>query len=88
MQVKHNAGQNRFEYETEGKTAVLEYVLGPKTITYTHTLVPRELENRGIASALTKAAVEYGRSLGLELVPACSYVDAWLRREATPEAKN
>ena len=45
-----------------------------------HTLVPQELEGRGIAAALVDALVADARAQGFRIVPQCSYVEAKFRR--------
>ncbi len=45
-----------------------------------HTLVPGELEGRGIAAALVDALVADAREHGFKIVPQCSYVEAKFRR--------
>ena len=45
------------------------------------TQVPSELEGRGIASTLVRAALEHvATQPGDRIRPTCSYVGAWLRR--------
>ena len=64
----------------EGALCVLDYRLADGLMTITHTGVPPQVEGRGIASALTQAAMETARAEGWKVVPACSYAAAWLRR--------
>lgn len=45
-----------------------------------HTLVPRELEGRGIARQLVEALVADAREQGFRIEPQCSYVAAQFRR--------
>jgi len=45
-----------------------------------HTLVPRELESRGIARRLVEALVADARTFGFRIEPQCSYVAAQFRR--------
>lgn len=45
-----------------------------------HTLVPRELEGRGIAAALVDALVTDARAQGFRIVPQCSYIAAKFAR--------
>jgi len=45
-----------------------------------HTLVPRELEGRGIAGKLVAALIEDARAQGFRVDPQCSYVAAQFRR--------
>jgi predicted GNAT family acetyltransferase len=58
----------------------LDYRLAGKVMTITHTGVPASVEGRGIASALTLAAMQTARAEGWKVVPACSYAAAWVRR--------
>jgi len=44
-----------------------------------HTLVPREQEGRGIATALVAALIEDARAQGFKVEPACSFVAAQFR---------
>lgn len=46
----------------------------------THTLVPPEIGNRGIAARLVEAMIADARELGFRIDPQCSYVDAAFRR--------
>lgn len=78
MEIKRNEAKRRFEAEVEGKLGVLEYRITGKSIVFTHTGVPPQMEGRGIASALTKAALEYAREQHLKVVPQCSFVREYL----------
>ena len=76
----HEPDRGRFSVAIEGHTAVVEYTLDGGTMTITHTRVPPPLEGRGIAGALVRAALDHARAQGLQVHPACSYADAWMRR--------
>ena len=45
-----------------------------------HTLVPRELEGRGIAGQLVRALIADARAQGFRIEPQCSYVAAQFAR--------
>ena len=45
-----------------------------------HTLVPRELEGRGIAGKLVAALIEDAKAQGFRVDPVCSYVEAQFKR--------
>ena len=45
-----------------------------------HTLVPRQLEGRGIAGKLVAALIADAREQGFRIEPECSYVAAQFRR--------
>ncbi len=74
--VKNNESANQFELGA----AFLRYRLKPGEITLVHTEVPPDLEGRGIGGALARAALDYARSTGLQVVPLCPFVAAYLKR--------
>lgn len=83
--IKNDAAAHRFTAEVDGQTCHLDYTVedlvppgGPMTIT--HTVVPEAVGGRGIAGALVKAALDFARNEHWQVVPACSYADAWMRR--------
>jgi uncharacterized protein len=80
MMVRHNSQENRFEMEVDGRLSVADYQLRGTEMIMTHTFVPPELRGRGIAEKLVRAALEYARTERLKVVPACSYVDAFITR--------
>ncbi|MDP3073972.1 MAG: GNAT family N-acetyltransferase [Opitutaceae bacterium] len=83
VQVIHRAAVHRFEATVEGHLAVAEYeIAGDGAVTFTHTHVPPELRGRGIAEQLVRAALAWARAEGRRVVPACSYVEAFIRRHA------
>ncbi len=81
VEVEHHPEQQRFTATVDGQSALLAYVPGDGSVAMTHTLVPRELEGRGIAGELTRTAVAWAREQGLEIDAQCSYVRHWLSKE-------
>lgn len=57
-----------------GQWAVLEYLPGQHTITYHHTEVPREFEDKGIAARLVEHAMRYAQEHGLKVNALCPVV--------------
>ena len=55
------------------------------TMMLVHTEVPPQLEGRGFASMLVRAAFDYARENGLDVLPVCSFVSAWARRHPEVE---
>ena len=53
-------------------------------IVFTHTQVPPALEGQGVGSRLIAGALAQVREAGLKVVPACSFVAAYVQRH--PEA--
>jgi predicted GNAT family acetyltransferase len=78
--VRHNPAARRYEAEVGGHLAVAEYVLDGNRIIFTHTFVPPELRGRGIAEKLARTALEEARQQGRRVVPQCSYVAMFIRR--------
>ena len=78
--IRHDRAAGRFETDVDGHACRLDYRRAGNVMTITHTGVPAPVEGRGIASALTRAAMDTARAEGWTVVPACSYAEAWLRR--------
>jgi uncharacterized protein len=76
--VHDNKDRNRFELPVDGHVAHADYVIDGEVITFTHTIVPPELEGQGIASRLIKAALADVRGRGLKVVPQCPFVAAYI----------
>jgi uncharacterized protein len=80
VEVKHNEAVHRFEAEIHGLQAVVVYKLIPGRMLIQHTEVPPVLEGRGLAARLTRVALEFARSKGLQVVPACSYTASFMAK--------
>ena len=81
MTHTQNATGGRFSITVDGSEAVADYVLenGNRMIC-THTYSPPELRGRGIAEQLVRAALAEARTRNWRVVPACSYVAAFIQR--------
>lgn len=86
IDVRHNPAANRFEASVEGHLAVAEYRAEGGRVVFTHTFVPPELRGRGIAEKLVRAALEWAQREQKRVVPACSYVAAFVCRHAEFQA--
>jgi predicted GNAT family acetyltransferase len=80
IDVKHNERDGTFETQVEGGLAYVEYVRDGNSIRFTHTLVPKEAEGKGVAAAVATAGLEYARANGLRVVPICRYVHGYIER--------
>jgi predicted GNAT family acetyltransferase len=78
--VVDNPAQHRFEVHVDGHTGELVYELDGPTLFLIHTGVPAELEGRGLAGRLVRAAVARARDEHLTIVPWCPYARQWLRK--------
>jgi len=80
MEVTHNAAQQRYELPVEHGLAIAVYRQQGDARVFTHTEVPPEDEGKGIGARVVKAALEDTRQHGFKIVPACSFVVAYVRR--------
>ncbi len=79
--VIHNTAEKRYELDLgEGDMALIEYVTGEGLVVLTHTEVPPRYEGQGIGKELVRAALEDIRRKGLQVVPQCPFVGAYIRR--------
>lgn len=78
--VRNNVASKRFELETSGRVAFLDYMQAGSNITYTHTEVPPELEGQGLGSSLARYALDYARENNLKIIPICPFVTSYLKR--------
>jgi predicted GNAT family acetyltransferase len=78
--VRHEPESSRFAATVDGQSCELDYRLDGKVLTITHTGVPDVVGGRGIAAAMTRAALEFARTEGLRVYPACSYAAVFFRR--------
>ncbi len=81
LTIIHLPEKQRFEHQQNGLVAHLDYrIQDEHTLIFSHTIVPPQLEGQGIASALTRHALDYAREHGKKVVPACSFVATWIQR--------
>lgn len=80
MKILHQSEKQRFYVEIDGCTAYVEYSIRDGGLDIIHTIVPKEIGGRGIASDLVRAAYDYARSKGLKCLATCPYAVVWLER--------
>lgn len=78
--VRDNRAEQEFELDVEGHRAIAAYQREGGTITFTHTLVPKAIEGRGVASKLIRAALDASRDEGLKVIAQCPFVAAYIER--------
>lgn len=85
-QVRDNRSEQEFELTVDGHRALAAYQMEGDTIVFTHTIVPPEIEGRGVASKLIRAALDSARDRGLKVVPQCQFVRAYMEKH--PETRD
>ena len=78
--VRHNEAESRYELDAPHGLAFAVYQQRGNQLIFTHTEVPAADEGRGIGARLVKAALDDTRKRGLGIVPACSFIAAYVRR--------
>ena len=81
LAVRDNPDKHRFEVDLgDGTLGIAAYTLRPGQIVFTHTKVPPEHEGKGIGSALIRHALGSARERGLQVIPACAFFAAYIKR--------
>ena len=84
MVVQHDPVSARFVARLDGHRGVLAYhragAGAAERIVIPSVVVDPAIEGRGVAGALTRAALDWARANGLRVEPVCPYVVAWMRR--------
>ena len=78
--VRDNAERHRFELDADGHIAFSEYTRDGATLTIKHTEVPKELNGKGIGSALVRGLLDIVRTQGLKVVPLCPFVAGYIAK--------
>jgi hypothetical protein len=86
LEVVHDPAAGRFQIEVGRWMAVLNYEMEGNVMVFTHTGVPRPLEGQGVGGKLAKAGLEFARQQAHKIVPACEFMEVYIRRH--PEYKD
>jgi predicted GNAT family acetyltransferase len=81
VEVRDNPFEGRYEIRLDGRTAgFTAYESKPNLIAFLHTEIDPSLEGRGLGSRLVGSALDDAREHGLEVLPFCPFVNAFIRR--------
>jgi predicted GNAT family acetyltransferase len=81
IDVVDNDELRRFEITVDGKVAgFAAYRTEPGAVVFTHTEIDPAFEGQGLGSKLAAAALKDVRDRGLEIVPLCPFIAAYLKR--------
>lgn len=84
--VTDQRSEQEFTLAVDGYRAVAAYQLEGATIVFTHTVVPPEIEGRGVGTKLIRGALDIVRDRGLKVVPQCPFVRAYIEKH--PETRD
>jgi predicted GNAT family acetyltransferase len=81
MEVIHDKKQQKFYTLHEGKESYTLYRSADSSImNFYRTYVPPEQRNRGLASKVVRAALQYAEENNLRVTPSCSYVEYFIMK--------
>jgi uncharacterized protein len=80
LEITHNPAEKRFEVFINGELSKLDYIEDGNTIVMTHVGVHPEHRGGGVAGKITQVALEYAKEKHLRVIPMCSYVATYIRR--------
>jgi len=78
--IRDNTERHRFELDADGHIAFANYKRADGVLTMIHTEVPKELEGRGIGSALIRGVLDTARREGLKVNPLCPFAKAYIEK--------
>lgn len=82
LQIQHDTAQGRFHAQIDGHSIELDYQRSASQLIFHHTGVPPALEGRGLAAKLVTHGLQWAATQeGMQVVAACSYVAAFIRRQ-------
>ncbi len=79
-EIRRNAELHRYELAQDGEVALVSYNLTDTHLMITETLVPRELEGRGLAKRLAAYVIEDAQARHLQLLPVCPFFAGYLQK--------
>ena len=78
--VIHEKENERFVIYVESYEVYVEYTMRNSIIDLHHTYTHPALRGKGLAALVVKAAFEFAKENNLKVIPTCSYVQAFTRK--------
>ena len=82
FEISHTEGSNRFIISVDGREAgYASYTdRGDNLLDFNHTVVDQAFRGRGLSTPLIKAALDYAREEGASIIPSCSAVAHFIKK--------
>lgn len=78
--VTDNRALERYELDTAGGLAFIDYRRTGAVVTLVHAEVPAALQGHGLGSRLVRGALDLVRAAGEKVVPRCPFVVDYVNR--------
>jgi uncharacterized protein len=78
--VRDNPARQRYELDTPGGLAFVNYRRAGSVVTMLHAEVPAAVRGRGVGSRLARGALDLVRAQGETVIPRCPFVVAYIHR--------
>jgi predicted GNAT family acetyltransferase len=78
--IRDDRDAHRYRLDIEGQTAVVIYNEVAGGLLITETLVPKNLEGRGIASRMARHVLTEARMRGLRILPTCPFFAGFVQK--------
>ena len=79
VQVARDDAGKRYTATVDGRVAALaEFIPTPELVVFTHTETDPSFEGQGVASQLVRWALDDVRARGLQVLPLCPFVKAYI----------
>jgi predicted GNAT family acetyltransferase len=78
--ILDNPSESRFEAHVDGHVGFVTYLKHGNTILFMHTEVPKELQGRGVASALARGVLDRARAEGWTVIARCPFIARYIER--------
>lgn len=79
-EIRDVEAERRYELPVDGHLAYVEYNNDEGGRLVSKTLVPQELEGRGIGSRLARHVLADLRQKGLKILPTCTFFAAYIKK--------
>lgn len=81
MDITNDTQHSKFTTIVDGVEAKIIYKRGTgNAYDLVHTIVPKEIEGRGIAGELVKFAIATARAENVKIIATCPYVKRWFEK--------
>lgn len=82
LDIRHDEHAQRFEARVDGLICEIDYLREGEQLVITHTGTDPALRGRGLAAQMVEQVLAWLAPQGVQLVPACSYVQTYLARHS------